>query len=402
MDFRDYFDCSQSIHDYNYTHKAVQNLQRLTGTAEFQHADAKTICYHIINKTEIVIFHDYLKRYLYQRSALRKPFHLVSDDEYGEIITSSFVETQTPRSFNPNTVRRWSRVLSSWLNAKTVPRDTIFLLGFGLRMPPGDVSEFLVKVLKTEDFNFSDPRETILWYCYKNGFSYSKANALMTKFENETHESDYGEPFIHSVNEIKTEEQLFRYLHRNSQNDTFNRNIQDAYSAFDKLLEQTKNIISELYETSDYVNPDQNDTKTNHDRITLTAVEMVLNSGVPHRRNGNYVAERLSLLYPYIKNARLTRQHMHLIQRRRCTVKRNDIILLQFFNYSYEMQNAAPCERFKRFVDSTNDILKRCGMLELYPVNPFESFLLLCLLSDEPFDLYTDVMEYSYNQTSPA
>ena len=66
------------------------------------------------------------------------------------------------------------------------------------------------------------------------------------------------------------------------------------------------------------------------------------------------------------------------------------------------MQNAAPCERFKRFVDSTNDILKRCGMLELYPVNPFESFLLLCLLSDEPFDLYTDVMEYSYNQTSPA
>lgn len=393
MDFRYYFDCSKSIRDYDYTHRSVQNMKRLVSTERFQNADAETIFHYITNETEIVIFNDYLKRYLYKRSAIQKPFYEVSDNEYKKIISSSFAETQTPHSFVPNSLRRWSNILKTWLNAKAVPRDTVFLLGFGLHMPPGDVSEFLVKVLKTDDFNFSDEWEVILWYCYKMGLPYLKAKSLMIHLNDQTYNIQHNATIIHNVNEIKTEEQLYSYLLQTDRIDTNAQHREVAYSTFMHLLDKTKNIISQIYNTPDNANPHYSYTNKT---ITLATVENFLNSGVPYIKENLFSSERSSLLYPFIQNARLTRQRLWSIQYKRYPVRRNDLILLQFFIFSYEMRNAEPCDRFRSFVDSMNNILKSCGMLELYPVNPFESFVLLCLLSDEPFELYTDAIEYSY------
>jgi len=53
--------------------------------------------------------------------------------------------------------------------------------------------------------------------------------------------------------------------------------------------------------------------------------------------------------------------------------------------------------RYIAFVDSTNEILNDCMMGELYVVNPYECFLLMCILSDCPLATYADVWEMSFD-----
>ena len=43
-------------------------------------------------------------------------------------------------------------------------------------------------------------------------------------------------------------------------------------------------------------------------------------------------------------------------------------------------------------------ILKKCGMSEIYIVNPYECFLLMCLLTDCPLAVFADIWEMSYEE----
>ena len=53
-------------------------------------------------------------------------------------------------------------------------------------------------------------------------------------------------------------------------------------------------------------------------------------------------------------------------------------------------------ERYFRFQESTDEILEKCCMGQLYIQNPYECFVLMCLLSQDPLGTYADVWELSY------
>ena len=76
---------------------------------------------------------------------------------------------------------------------------------------------------------------------------------------------------------------------------------------------------------------------------------------------------------------------------------RYDLITLQFFISSQD-EEEDPQERCRNFVDKVNEMLEECGMMKLYPANPFEAFVLMCLLTEEPLAVYNDVWEMSYNK----
>lgn len=42
-------------------------------------------------------------------------------------------------------------------------------------MSTEDVSDFLTRVLREQDFDFHNPEEVIYWYCYHNHLGYYKA-----------------------------------------------------------------------------------------------------------------------------------------------------------------------------------------------------------------------------------
>ena len=164
-------DFEDTIREFDYTKRAIKGMHRIVNSEEFQEMDSEAIFEYLYQGMELVSFKDYLKRYLYERAGIREKFSEIDDSVYREIINDAFNENAAPHSFNPTT-KKWTAIMKGWLSASCVKRQTVFLLGFGLRMQVEDVSDFLVKIIKEEDFNFYDQEEVIYWYCFSNHKGY--------------------------------------------------------------------------------------------------------------------------------------------------------------------------------------------------------------------------------------
>ena len=70
---------------------------------------------------------------------------------------------------------------------------------------------------------------------------------------------------------------------------------------------------------------------------------------------------------------------------------------MNFFLFS-QHEEVSGEERCREYIKNTNAILKGCGMLEIYPVNPYETYILICLLSECPLAIYSDIWELSYQE----
>ena len=94
---------------------------------------------------------------------------------------------------------------------------------------------------------------------------------------------------------------------------------------------------------------------------------------------------------------RLNRQHMMEILDGNGAINRFDIITLCFFIAAGETDRyAEPQQRYDAFIRDTNQSLADSDMSPLYITNPYESFLLMCMLTDDPMGSFADVWELSY------
>ena len=68
----------------------------------------------------------------------------------------------------------------------------------------------------------------------------------------------------------------------------------------------------------------------------------------------------------------------------------------------YSQNNAQweedPYERYRTFLNEIQGILSRCKMGEIYIVNPYECFVLMCLLTDCPLAVFAEIWEMSYDE----
>ena len=93
----------------------------------------------------------------------------------------------------------------------------------------------------------------------------------------------------------------------------------------------------------------------------------------------------------------IIRQHIHEILAGKAEVNRFDLITLNFFVFAQdEAAYSKARARYSAFVESINRILARCNLWELYISDPYECFVLMCILSDHPMSAYADVWELSY------
>ena len=79
-------------------------------------------------------------------------------------------------------------------------------------------------------------------------------------------------------------------------------------------------------------------------------------------------------------------------------MERFDLITLNFLIYAQQvdaMPNAQ--RRYTHYIDDTNKLLNDCRMGPIYVTNPYECFILMCILSLSPLETYADVMEMSYH-----
>ena len=171
------------FNNLDFTLHSEEDFYDTVDMSEFMDEDADSIYSHLNNKMKLIPFGDYLKRYIYRKAGFDEPFEEIDIREYQGIIIESFAENYTPKSFVP-TSSKLSALAKNWLTQTAVSRQTVFLLGFGLKMTAEDVSKFLVHAQRERDFNFRNPFEIICWYCYKNGYKYPKFEQLLESYEN--------------------------------------------------------------------------------------------------------------------------------------------------------------------------------------------------------------------------
>lgn len=387
-----------TVKDYEFTRRAAQRFRQVVSLEDFDEEDADVIFHYLYKEMELVSFGDYLKRYVYERAGLEEPFAEVPNEVYREIVLESFEETCTPKSMNPTSTKLTSLV-NNWLNQASVKRETVFLLGFGLRMSAEDVSDFLTRVLREQDYDFQNPEEVIYWFCYYNQYGYHKAEELKQKYGSLEPDREYQDAtMVHSGKLLlDTEEKLLGYLaYLKAGTDDPMSEKSKAFQEFLRLLERAKELIAAMYQRDEEER--RRDRKWTSADISSSDVEKVICSGIPVNKMGNLKKMSASILAKHFSQKRFSRQRITTILNHKLPVERFDLLTLEFFIISQEMEDVDPYIRYRHFLEEIQVILQNCGMSEIYIVNPYECFLLMCLLTECPLAVFSEIWERSYEE----
>ena len=390
------------VEEHEFTRRAAQRFRQVVSLDTFEDEDADVIFHYLYKEMELVSFGDHLKRYIYERAGLPEPFKEVPQEVYREIVIDSFRESCTPKSMTPTTARL-SSLVNNWLSQASVKRETVFLLGFGLKMTVDDVSDFLIRVLKEQDFDFTNPDEVIFYYCISHRLGYAAADEYRRVYsELQPGGSAAGgtkSPEYNGNPKLDTEEELISYLSwlKTGHEDPLSEKSR-AFKEFMVLYDRSREIVASLYQQ------DEDELKSGvvwkAENITPSDMEKVICSGIPINNMGNLKKMSASILAKHFSQKRFSRQRITNILNHKFPVERFDLITLQFFIVSQELDEEDPFNRYREFLDRIQAILKRCGMGEIYIVNPYECFILMCLLTDCPLAVFSEIWEMSYEEGS--
>ena len=126
-------------------------------------------------------------------------------------------------------------------------------------------------------------------------------------------------------------------------------------------------------------------------------IEKIICAAVPIGKGGNYLPLKESTLNDIFEGKRFNRKHIGDVLSGASPVTRFDLITLSFYNHALDLSDdVKPIVRYRRFIESTDAILNTASMGALYVANPYECFILMCMLSDDPLGTYADVWERSY------
>lgn len=387
----------ESVQDFEFTRKAAQRFRQVVSLDTFEDEDADVIFNYLYKEMELVSFGDHLKRYIYERAGLEEPFAEITQEIYRDIVVESFKETYTPKSMSPTSTKLPS-LINNWLNQASVKRETVFLLGFGLRMSAEDVSDFLTRVLREQDIDFQNPEEVIYWYCYEKHLGYYKAEEYKKKYEELTPAQRKKGTVVYGTGLcLDDEEKLLEYLaYLKAGRDDPKSEKSQAFQEFMRLLYRTREIIAAMYQKDEEERGRGKVWKA--ENITPSDVEKVICSGIPINNMGNLKKMSASNLSKHFSQKRFSRQRITNILNHKFPVERFDLITLEFFIVSQEMADEDPYIRYRHFLEEIQQILSKCGMSEIYIVNPYECFILMCLLTDCPLAVFSEIWEKSYEE----
>lgn len=391
-----------------FTRKAEKSIGAVINAEDFQGQSAEKIYEYLLLQKSHITFCDHLKRYLYENGHFDKPFGDVTLNEYAEQVIASFKANNTPLSLQPTT-RKPMATVKKWLTQSSVSRSVIFQLGFGLKMKVQEVDAFLKKAISESTFNMADPEEVIFQYCFYNQLSYSKAISLLEYYHSiETPAAAGSQAKGFRIGKMTSDEELYNYLQFLKNQVRYESKYNKAYDYFDLLLGRVRSLIASerRFTNAAHVIADisENTKGLMTSAISNQIVEETIYSGISYNEDMNLQSMGDSSLKDVFGRYRLSRSRMNNLQKRKIKVERYDLITLLFVIYAYapnteEYENSSetdPKDLCMRFTEEANRILTQCGMIHLYPVNPYESFILLCLLSEDPWESFCETWTQSY------
>ena len=423
----------ESVSELEVTRYAKRSVQKVIRDPYFRDQDPELIFQALQEELRAISFGTYLKRVLIRIRRDRPAYAGETDDLV--LICKLFEEHGTPASFTPTTVRL-RNLARNWLTQRSVNRSVVLLLGFGLALLPEQVDELLTKGLREPRLDPKDPFEVICWYCYRYAFPYARMEVLWRQMKQRKREADDGHNVLldstlrvrKKMESIASEVDLKAYLSRLQLAEGSSRQSVSARAQFDTLYAQARGIAAEkmsdiardeasrkaerkwdLFSRNDRYYDYEKREKVQKERekyhrytaaeVTPADLENVLYSAVPKDKNGNLTPMKASALNDQFSGKRLNRQHMTEILSGKAPISRFDLLTLCFLvTAEGEGANLEIRKRYTLFVNRANQMLQSSYMEPLYLANPYESFLLMCMVCDDPLGTYADVWELSYEK----
>lgn len=325
-------------------------------------------------------------------------------------------------------------------------RSKMFLLSFALHMNNKEMEKFLTDVLAEQTYNYRDPEEIISMFCQSDERinTYPDYLRIKAKFseavkknpiENNSQKENYTAFARTSFeNEIKTEEELIAFLISNIPN--FAGYSQTAYNEFmilyDKALEKSKlqSLSNDEYLVSDDATTDDkrleqkerinraiglqkvknteqlakamlqfipraNSKRIKNDKVIVSNDFISISNGEAGQKSKK---NQTTTLPKEITMNMLVSDRLDDLIRQIKPVTRKDIVFMRFYVFSLDLIDKGSYMQsdYRDFIDECNSMLVRCGMSRLYPANRFENLVLLSLLSSNPFEMFENIIEYSF------
>ena len=414
------------------TNHARSAVIKTTEDPYFRDADPQLIMDALQNEIRSVSFGDYLKRLILKK---QQADHAPDALDYTDYVCEAFRKRGVPPSFTQTTTK--VRALAkNWLSQRTVNRNVVLLLGFALDLSPDEVNELLTKGLREPKLDPKDPFEVVCWYCYRYSLPYSRFDALWNHFSSPEQNWEKGPGLMlestvrvrYKMESIGTEAQLTAYLsHLSLTRQTVGRQSVSARKQFDLLYRRTCELVARMktemekddaemnairyaeelsgndrmydYEKIEKIGKKKGNYRVSRpEEISPADIENVIYSAVPKDRNGNLIPMKESLLNLQFFGKRLNRQHLTEILDGSGAINRFDLITLCFFTIAGETESdEEPKQRYDAFIRAVNQVLQDSDMSPLYVANPYESFVMMCMLADDPIGTYADVWELSYD-----
>lgn len=396
---------------------------------------------------------------------MREDYSIENDDikEYTSVFYDVYMKYNPDLSipkFNVAEARRLLRVDSA------CQRKKMFEISFALHVNPAEMNKFLTDVLAVQTYNYRDPYEIIAYFCHSQEEynSYAAYIDLVNKYKTqiakkvgtEEKRSSYT---AYAMKEIQTninsERELFKFLSENQAD--FIGFSQTAYNEFRLMYDKVCEKVRYQRPTNDdYLHnatfSTVHDREVYEDRVSRSVKwNQIDNSkvlakklGVPFIGNPEQLAYAMLSFIPRAtfkkqqdgktvvsadfisisngesgqksKKVQTTKMPkditMNLLMRDRLDdlllqnkqVERKDLVFLKFFLFALHLRETDSYSyvEYLGFKDECNDMLLRCGMSRLYAANRFENLILLSLLSSRPFEMFEDIIEYSFiNEPEP-
>ena len=300
--------------------------------------------------------------------------------------------------------------LRSWLQKKKHPgpasRQNVYLLCFALGMDALETKEFFLKAYLERPFNYKDLHEAVYFFCMSNHRNYQDACRIIERVDaakeehvdaissatNQNTEYIGGELLL-----IQDEDSLVEYLAANAE-------------AFANQNVSAIQEIKRLYENCIELAGKQNVIEYNGDKnLEDKAMRSVVGTfdllwaiyGRPAREYSQADISWNSLSKSDLpklitESMPVDIQVSNILNGKDAsyTSIRKLLILLAFYNFFADPNIAeADGDLYDEFMANTNEILARCGYVQLYMRNPYDWLFLYCAFQNDPLSAFQNIID---------
>lgn len=389
------------------------------------------------------LFGDYLKRMVYELYIFPeddgRKITEIPEDEYIKDIQQIFKENGMKgvgtlqfggsTRLTPSNLKRWMG-----MPCYQVSRELVFLFGFGFNMFAEQVEELLTKVIGQAGFDFRSAQETIYYWCLKQNRGYSGLREWQEKYmEIQEEAEEQKESGIYEEKEECAGGARTRYYKEKAVRITDEDGFKEYLRELERIRRDTRNRITAretlnivvnilwyelskerrgetkwlelLIEQKEAEGDAQNRTKRTQREIKTmqkywreVSLEPLIQS-IWQEEDPVAISEKSRKLAPLLPDMWKKRSLQDKLNGE-SRVRKEDILTGVFLTYAHQLEKQMPymsgeekdyMVRVETYVEDVNTYLEQCGMGEFYIVQPYEIFLVLCLLYDKPYSFFLSV-----------